>query len=179
LKLSNPNDKITFDTNALKTIYLAGGCFWGVDAYMKRVKGVYETESGYANGNLDIPNPTYEEVYKDHTGYVEVVRVVYDTTKVKLERVLKEFFDIFDPTTLNRQAGDIGTRYRSGVYYIDEDDKVIIESLIKAAQFKYKDPIVTEVLPLENYYSAEEYHQNYLEKNPDGYCHVDLSKYKT
>jgi len=176
MELMNPNDKLEFDMNALKTIYLAGGCFWGVDAYMKRVKGVYETESGYANG--DIPNPTYEEVYKDHTGYVEVVRVVYDTTKVKFERVLKEFFDIFDPTTLNRQAGDIGTRYRSGVYYTDEAEKDVIEAFIAALQRGYDEPIVTEVLPLENYYSAEEYHQDYLEKNPDGYCHVDLSKYK-
>jgi len=175
--LRNPNDKLTFDTSALKTIYLAGGCFWGVDAYMKRVIGVYETESGYANGHTE--NPTYEEVYTDNTGYVEVVKVVYDTTKIKFERLLKEFFDIFDPTTLNRQAGDIGTRYRSGVYYTDEAEKTVIEAFIAAKQKGYKDPIVTEILPLENYYSAEDYHQNYLEKNPDGYCHVDLSKYKT
>ena len=144
---------------------------------MKRVLGVYETESGYANGNTK--NPTYEEVYTDDTGYVEVVRVVYDTTKITLLRVLKEFFDIFDPTTLNRQAGDIGTRYRSGIYYTDEADKDVIEAFVQKVQRNYKDPIVTEILPLENYYPAEEYHQNYLEKNPDGYCHVDLSKYKT
>jgi len=175
--LRNPNDKITFDTRALKTIYLAGGCFWGVDAYMKRVIGVYQTESGYANG--DTENPTYEEVYKDNTGYVEVVRVVYDTTKISLSKLLREFFEIFDPTTLNRQAGDIGTRYRSGVYYTEETEKDIIQDFMRSKQSSYNELIVTEVLPLRNYYRAEEYHQNYLEKNPDGYCHVDLSKYKT
>ena len=175
--LKNPNDGVAFNTDALKTIYLAGGCFWGVDAYMKRVLGVYETESGYANGH--VPNPTYEEVYKDTTGHVEVVKVVYDTTKIGLVALLTEFFNIFDPTTLNRQSADIGTRYRSGVYYIDELEKELIDGFIETQQDDHKDPIVTEVMPLECYYSAEDYHQNYLEKNPGGYCHVDLSKFKT
>jgi len=175
--LRNPNANVAFDMDALKTIYLAGGCFWGVDAYIKRVWGVYQTESGYANG--DTENPTYEEVCKNNTGHAEVVKVVYDTSRLSLERLLREFFEITDPTTLNRQAEDVGTQYRSGIYYIDESEKGAIEAYVQDQQKNYTDPIVMEILPLRNYYSAEEYHQNYLEKNPDGYCHVDLSKYKT
>jgi len=175
-RLINPNEDIQFDMSALKTIYLAGGCFWGVDAYLKRVVGVYETESGYANG--DTENPTYEQVKAQLTGHAETVRVVYDTTKLTLEKLLNEFFDITDPTTLNRQAEDVGIQYRSGIYYTDESDKNTVEAFVQNKQKNYNEPIVTEVLPLKNYYRAEEYHQNYLEKNPDGYCHVDLSKYK-
>ena len=175
--LKNPNKDLIFDTNDLKTIYLAGGCFWGVDAYLKRVAGVYSTESGYANG--DTKNPTYEQVCKENTGHVEAVQVVYDTTKLSLEGLLEEFFDIIDPTVLNRQAGDVGTQYRTGIYYTDTAEKEAIKIFVQNKQNFYEEPIVTEILPLENYYKAEEYHQDYLEKNPDGYCHVDLSKYKT
>jgi len=174
--LINPNKDITFDMNALKTIYLAGGCFWGVDAYIKRVPGVYETESGYANG--DTENPTYEQVKAQLTGHAETVRVVYDTAKLSLEGLLNEFFDITDPTTLNRQSNDVGTQYRSGIYYTDENERGAIEIFVQNKQNYYEAPIVIEILPLKNYCKAEEYHQNYLEKNPDGYCHVDLSKYK-
>jgi len=174
--LINPNKDVAFDKNALKTIYLAGGCFWGVDAYLKRVVGVYETESGYANGESE--NPTYEQVKAQLTGHAETVRVVYDSTKLSLNNLLNEFFEITDPTTLNRQAGDVGTQYRSGIYYTDEAEKEPIKIFVQNKQNNYEAPIVMEILPLENYYKAEEYHQNYLEKNPDGYCHVDLSKYK-
>ncbi|MCL2566200.1 MAG: peptide-methionine (S)-S-oxide reductase MsrA [Defluviitaleaceae bacterium] len=173
--LTNPNESVQFNLSALKTIYLAGGCFWGVDAYLKRVIGVYETESGYANGETE--NPAYEEVKAQLTGHAETVRVVYDTTKLTLEGLLDEFFDITDPTTLNRQAGDIGTQYRSGIYYTDEADKALAEAYVHNKQKDYNDPIVLEIRHLDNYYRAEEYHQDYLEKNPDGYCHVDLSKY--
>ncbi|MDL2248344.1 peptide-methionine (S)-S-oxide reductase MsrA [Tyzzerella sp. OttesenSCG-928-J15] len=172
----NPNDGLKFNMDALKTIYLAGGCFWGVDAYMKRVLGVYETECGYANG--DTENPTYEEVCHNNTGHAETVKVVYDSAKISLNELLGEFFSIMNPTTLNRQAGDIGSQYRSGVYYTDEADKEIITAFIALKQKDYDKPIVTEVLPLENYYRAEDYHQNYLDKNPNGYCHVNLSKFK-
>ena len=174
--LTNPNDNTIFDKDSLKTIYLAGGCFWGVDAYLKRIKGVYETESGYANGHT--ANPTYEEVKAELTGHAETVKVVYDCSKLSLTALLDEFFDITDPTTLNRQAEDRGIQYRSGIYYTDDACRDFIENFVQNKQKNYKDPIVLEILPLDNYYRAEEYHQDYLEKNPDGYCHVDLSKYK-
>jgi len=167
----NKNLDLTFDEKDLRTIYLAGGCFWGTDAYMARVIGVAQTESGYANGQIPLP-VTYEEVYTDETGYAEVVKVIYDTTKVSLTTILEEFFSITNPTTLNKQADDIGTRYRSGIYYVDEKDVDIIEAVIAKVGTRFEKPIVTEVEPLKNYQLAEEYHQDYLDKNPDGYCHV-------
>jgi len=172
----NPNENIEFNLDKLKTIYLAGGCFWGSQAYMKRVVGVYESTCGYANGNTE--NPTYEEVCKKDTGHAETVKVVYDTSIISLEAVLVEFFGIIDPTTLNRQAHDIGTQYRTGIYFTDEEDRTVAENFIQEKQKSYSEPIVTEVEELRNFYDAEEYHQDYLDKNPGGYCHVDLSKYK-
>ena len=167
----NKNLDLEFKKENLKTIYLAGGCFWGTDAYMARVHGVAATESGYSNGNVPLP-VTYEEVYTDATGYAEVVKVVYDVTRVTLAEILDEFFSITDPTTLNKQAEDEGTRYRSGLYYEDEADIPILEAAIARIQTKYEAPIVTTIEPITNYQPAEEYHQNYLEKNPNGYCHV-------
>ena len=167
----NKNLDLDFASENLRTIYLAGGCFWGTDAYMARVHGVAKTESGYANGDTPLP-VTYKEVYTDETGYAEVVKVEYDITKTKLATVLDEFFSITNPTTLNKQANDIGTRYRSGIYYVDESDIPEIEAAIGRVQTKFEAPIVTTIEPLKNYQAAEEYHQNYLDKNPDGYCHV-------
>jgi len=172
----NPNGNVEFNLDKLKTIYLAGGCFWGSQAYMKRVLGVYQSICGYANGNTE--NPTYEEVCKQDTGHAETVKVVYDTSIISLEAVLAEFFSIIDPTTLNRQAHDIGTQYRTGIYFTDEADRAVAANFIKEKQKSYSEPIVTEVLELQKFYDAEEYHQDYLDKNPGGYCHVDLSKYK-
>ena len=169
----NKNLDLTFDKKNLKTIYLAGGCFWGTDAYMARVLGVAETESGYANGHAPLP-VTYEEVYTDKTGYAEVVKVVYDETRVPLAEVLDEFFSITNPTTLNKQAADEGTRYRSGIYYVDEADISDIQAAIDRVQIRFESPVVTTIEPLNSYQPAEEYHQNYLEKNPDGYCHVQF-----
>jgi len=169
----NKNLDLAFDEKNLRTIYLAGGCFWGTDAYMARVLGVAETESGYANGNIPLP-VTYEEVYTDTTGYAEVVKVVYDVTRVTLAEVLDEFFSITNPTTLNKQAADIGTRYRSGIYYVDEADIPTIQEAIFRLQTRFADPIVTTIEPLVNYQAAEAYHQDYLDKNPDGYCHVQF-----
>ena len=167
----NRNLELTFNEKDLRVIYLAGGCFWGTDAYMARVVGVAHTESGYANGEASLPI-TYEEVYTDETGYAEVVKVTYDTTKVTLTTILEEFFSITNPTTLNQQADDVGTRYRSGIYYVDVADVDTIRSVLAEVATKFAEPIVTEVEPLKNYQPAEEYHQDYLEKNPDGYCHV-------
>jgi len=169
----NKNLDLEFKEENLKTIYLAGGCFWGTDAYMARVHGVAHTESGYSNGNIPLP-VTYKEVYTDETGYAEVVKVVYDTSRTSLATILDEFFSITNPTTLNKQANDIGTRYRSGLYYEDETDIVELEAAIARIQAKYDEPVVTTIEPISNYQIAEEYHQFYLDKNPDGYCHVQF-----
>lgn len=170
----NPNLNLNFDVSKLKEIWLAGGCFWGVEAYMSRVYGVYDVTVGYANGNKE--NPTYKEVCFGDTGFVEAVHVKYDPDRINLKKLLEEFFKIIDPTSRNRQGNDVGSQYRTGIYYKDENDKKIIDEVIALEQKKYTAKIQTEVLPLSNYYLAEEYHQDYLEKNPHGYCHVDFSK---
>lgn len=167
----NPNKKLKFNEDNLREIYLAGGCFWGVDAYLARVPGVYRTESGYANGHKE-PPVTYREVCTGKTGYAEAVYILYDHTKITLEALLDEFFEIIDPTVLNRQANDIGTQYRTGIYFVAPEDKEIIDRVMIRQQEKYSLPIVTEVQKIDNYCPAEEYHQDYLEKNPGGYCHI-------
>ena len=169
----NPNKKLSFDQANIHEIYVAGGCFWGIDAYLARVVGVYETESGYANGHMK--NPTYEEVYTDTTGFVEVVFVKYDATKITLKALLEAFFSVVDPISLSGKVDDVGTQYRSGIYYTDEVDLAVIAEVINDVQEACENPLGIEVMPLENYYKAEEYHQSYLEKNPDGHCHVKFN----
>ena len=159
-----------------KEIYLAGGCFWGTEHFFKQIAGVVETEVGFANGHTD--QPTYEQVYTDTTGYAETVRIVYDPTKVTLEFLLQMFFVAIDPTSLNKQGHDEGTRYRTGVYYIDPADLPVIEKVFSEEQKNYEQPLAVEKLPLQNFYTAEEYHQDYLDKNPDGYCHLPLSLFE-
>jgi len=154
-----------------KEIYLAGGCFWGVQAYMERIKGVLETIVGYANGETE--NPSYYDIKK--TGHVETVKVVYDNDILSLTKLLDLFFKVIDPTVTNRQGHDIGTQYRTGIYYLNSNDKDKINSFIKDKQKEYRNKIVTEVTELDNFYLAEEYHQDYLKKNPSGYCHIDLN----
>jgi len=156
-----------------KQIYLAGGCFWGTEAYFSKLKGVARTQCGYANGSTE--NPTYEEVCRSDTGHAETVLVEYDSTVNSTEKILTEFFKTIDPTTKNRQGNDFGTQYRSGIYYIDERDAPTIQNYVLKKQEEYTKPIVIEILPLQSFYPAEEYHQNYLGKNPGGYCHVDIS----
>lgn len=179
----NPNKNIKFDKDKLKTIYLAGGCFWGIEAYISRLPGVAKTTVGYANGI--IPNPSYEEVCSLDTGHAETVKVDYDPNIISLKGLLEKFFKIIDPTTLNQQGNDIGKQYRTGIYYStdesesSENDLSIINNVLGEEQLKQKEfnkAVVTEVKPLESFYDAEEYHQKYLEKNPRGYCHIDLSK---
>ena len=140
---------------------------------MARVYGVADVISGYANG--DTENPTYEDVCYRKTGHAEAVHVFYDPELVTLKELLTTFFKIIDPTLLNRQGNDIGRQYRTGVFYQDPNDLNIINEVFKAEQENYNRPIVIERLPLTNFYRAEEYHQDYLEKNPDGYCHIDFS----
>lgn len=168
----NPNDDLEFDTDKLEDIWFAGGCFWGVEAYMDRVFGVYDVTSGYANGTTE--NPTYREVIYENTGHAETVHVQYDPERIDLESLVSEFFMIIDPTLLNQQGNDKGTQYRTAVFYEDEKERAIIEGVVAAEAERYDKPIVTEIEPLEQYYLAEEYHQDYLEKNPDGYCHIEF-----
>lgn len=162
---------IDYNEKDLREIWLAGGCFWGVEAFFTRIPGVIETTVGYANGKT--PNPSYHDI--PFTGHAEVAHIRYDIKKTSLEALLAYFFKIIDPTSRNRQGNDVGAQYRTGIYYRDEGDKVIIQKMIDKEQQKHREPIVTEVKRLENYYPAEEYHQDYLEKNPGGYCHVGFS----
>ena len=154
----------------MKEIYLAGGCFWGTEHYLKQIRGVVATEVGYANGRGE--NPTYEEVYTDTTGFVECVKVEYDPELLPLERVVELYFHSIDPQSLNKQGNDIGTRYRTGIYYTDPSDRATIEEVYRAVESKVGGEIVVELEPLRNFYTAEEYHQDYLDKNPAGYCHL-------
>ena len=156
----------------LKDVYLAGGCFWGAEHFLKQINGVVDTEVGFANGNTD--NPTYEEVYTDLTGYAEAVHVRYDASIVSLERLLELFFVAIDPTSLNKQGHDEGTRYRTGIYYTDPIDRPIIDKVFDEQEAKFEEPLVVERLPLKNFFTADERHQDYLDKNPDGYCHLPL-----
>jgi len=160
-------------TDGLADIYFAGGCFWGVEEYFSRIPGVYDVTSGYANGNIKFP--TYEQVCNNNTGHAETVHVLYDPNAVSLKTLTEHFFIIIDPLSLNRQGNDIGSQYRTGIFYTNEEDKAVILKVFSSEQQKYDSSIMTELLPLKDYYLAEEYHQDYLKKNPDGYCHIDFS----
>ena len=161
----------------MKTIYFAGGCFWGTEHYMSQFDGVVETAVGYANGS--VTDPAYEEVYTDQTGHAECVKVVYDEEMISLATLCRLFFRSIDPLLLNRQGGDIGTRYRTGIYWNDTDDQAVVEEVYAEIQQKYNEPLVVEKSPLKCFYSGEEYHQKYLVKNPEGYCHLSLSTLKS
>lgn len=156
-----------------KQIHLAGGCFWGTQHFLKQIRGIISTAVGYANGNTE--NPTYKEVYTDLTGYAETVSVEYDPAVISLERLLELYFLTIDTTSLNRQGEDEGTRYRTGIYYSTEEDLPTIQEAMQREAAKYDAPLAVEVEPLKNFYSAEEYHQDYLDKNPTGYCHIPLA----
>lgn len=215
-----------------KSIYFAGGCFWGTEHYFKQVRGVVATEVGYANGRVpeealnaiaaqaaqgDAPleaernvvpgeqtatqaalcdvrteapqsaiatkaasqstpwAPTYEEVYTDTTGFVETVRIEYDPERVSLQLLGELFFRSIDPTSLNRQGEDVGTRYRTGVYYTDAGDRPLFEALFLQVEAAVGQPLAVELEPLRNFYPAEDYHQDYLDKHPEGYCHLPWS----
>lgn len=156
-----------------KTIYLAGGCFWGVQAYFDKINGVLETEVGYANGKTT--QPSYEQVCSGNTGFAETVKIVFDEKVINLNQILEHLFKIIDPTTINKQGADVGSQYRSGIYSNNTWDREIVSLFIKDNQPHYSKKIQVENLPLKNFYPAEDYHQKYLEKNPGGYCHIDLS----
>ena len=160
----------------IKDIFLAGGCFWGTEHFFQQIEGVVLTEVGFANGHT--PNPTYKEVYTDTTGYAETVHVRYDTERVGLKFLLRLFFKAIDPTSLNKQGEDEGTRYRTGVYYSDAEDLPKIRSVFDEEQRQLAAPIAVELAPLQHFYRAEDYHQDYLNKNPDGYCHLPLELFR-
>jgi len=153
----------------MKKIYLAGGCFWGLEKYISMIPGVVTTKVGYANGNT--ANPTYEHVC-DNSGHAETVEAVYNPEKIALSALLELFYDAIDPTSLNKQGNDEGVQYRTGVYYTDEADKEVIEESLDALGERIKKPVAVEALKLDNFYPAEEYHQKYLEKKPCEYCHI-------
>ncbi len=158
----------------MKTIYLAGGCYWGVEKYVSLIKGVKETTVGFANGNTE--NPSYEEVKHQNTGHAETVKVSFDEKELPLTALLNLFYEIIDPVSVDRQGEDIGHQYRTGIYYTDpEDEKVVRESLSRLEK-RLGQKLAVEACPLEQFFSAEEYHQKYLDKNPGGYCHVPLTK---
>lgn len=155
-----------------KEIVLAGGCFWGVQEFFRRA-GTHSQTSGYSQGH--VKHPSYEQVCTGETGHAEVVKIVYDPETISLKRILELYFRIIDPTLINQQGNDIGTQYRTGIYFVDPTDEAIIVEALKQEQLKYSKPLVVEVEPVKNFYEAEGYHQDYLIKNPQGYCHVDMS----
>ena len=154
----------------MKEIYLAGGCFWGTEYYFKQIRGVISTQTGYANGTIE--NPTYEQVYTDTTGFAECVHIIYDPEVVSLGLLLDLFFRSIDPTSLNRQGEDCGTRYRTGIYYTEQADIPTIREVYNTVESAIGEPLAVEVEPLNCFYPAEEYHQDHLDKNPQGYCHI-------
>ena len=158
-------------TASFETITLGGGCFWCTEAVFVQVRGIVDVESGYCNGH--VRQPSYEDVCTGTTGHNEVVKLVYDPTVISTREVLEIFFVIHDPTTLNRQGNDTGTQYRSGIYYSTPAQQAVAQEVMAemTASGVYSRPLVTEVLPLDNYSAAEEYHQDFFARNPNqGYC---------
>ena len=163
----------------MKKIYLAGGCFWGVSHYYSLMNGISKATVGYANS--DVINPDYQMVCAKKSSASECVEVIYDEKIICLAEILKRYLEIIDPYSLNKQGGDIGPQYRTGIYYVDEADLSTIDEFMDDLKSKSSQKVQIEVLELINFYKAEEYHQDYLYKNPNGYCHVSLAamnKYK-
>lgn len=162
--------------DSTSVIYFAGGCFWGTEHFFKQIEGVTGTEVGFANGHTE--NPTYNDVIEEETGYAETVKVIYNPKKVDLKLLLDLYFLTIDPTSLDKQGNDYGDQYRTGIYYASEDQLPSIKERIKAEAAKHTRPIVVEVTPLKKYYKAEDYHQDYLENNPGGYCHINTALFQ-
>ena len=159
-----------------KEIYFAGGCFWGTEHFLKQIRGVISTEVGYANGN--VANPTYKLVCQGNTQFAETVKVVYNPSEVSLSLLIELYLKTIDPTSLNKQGNDKGSQYRTGIYYKDKADEPIIRQQLTNLAKGYSKPIVVENLPLKNFYTAEGYHQDYLDKNPQGYCHLSSALFE-
>jgi methionine-S-sulfoxide reductase len=159
--------------NQRETAIIAGGCFWGMEKILQKIPGILETTVGYIGGTN--PNPTYKEVCTGRTGHAEAVEIIFDPSQISYEKILDYFFRMHDPTTLNRQHNDIGTQYRSAIFYTTDDQKQIAHDVLKKfdASGRFDSPIVTEITQASEFYKAEDYHQDYLIKNPEGYnCHI-------
>jgi len=164
------------DMTSFESVTLAGGCFWCIEAVFKEVDGVASVISGYTGGTT--VNPTYEQICTGKTGHAEAVQVSFNPSKISYREILEIFFSIHDPTTLNRQGADVGTQYRSAVFYHNEEQKAIAEALIREFEKSHlwNKPIVTQVVALDKFYPAEDYHQGYFSKNPgQGYCQMIIS----
>lgn len=154
----------------LAEIYLAGGCFWGLEEYFQKIDGVYDVTSGYANGKTE--KTSYKKIKE--TGHAETVHIKYDSDKISLRDILLYYFRVVDPLSVNKQGNDIGTQYRTGIYYVNDSDLSIIEKVIKEKEEEFNQKLAVELEELKNYILAEDYHQDYLQKNPNGYCHIDI-----
>ncbi|QDP86120.1 peptide-methionine (S)-S-oxide reductase MsrA [Chryseobacterium sp. SNU WT5] len=174
--VENKQEEINMEGKNIKEIYFAGGCFWGTEHLFQLVRGVVATEVGYANGKIE--NPTYEQVISHSTGFAEAVKVKYDADEVDLPLLISLYFKSIDPTTIDRQGNDVGDNYRSGIYSTDATTEAIVKAEVAKLAKNYTKPVVVETIPLENFYKAEDYHQDYLINNPNGYCHVPLSVFE-
>ena len=161
----------------MKTIYLAGGCFWGTQHLFRQIDGVLSTRVGYANGKTE--NPTYEQVKYWHTGHAETVEIVYDETVLPTPELLEYYFMAIDPTSVNKQGPDEGEQYRTGIYYTDEGQRADAEAALAVLSGKLGVPLAVECCPILQFFPAEEYHQDYLIKNPAGYCHIPRDLIRT
>lgn len=170
VKKEKENQEI-MDNKNVREIYFAGGCFWGTEHFFQQIRGVVATEVGYANGKTE--NPTYEQVVSHTTGFAETVKVKYDATQVDLKLLIDLYFKTIDPTSLNKQGNDRGDQYRTGIYYTEKGDDVVVKEEVQKLAKNYNKPVVVETIPLKNFYKAEDYHQEYLDKNPGGYCHIE------
>lgn len=172
---SAPSSSGPVSGGSTETLVLGGGCFWCLEAAFELVPGVLSVESGYAGGH--VKNPTYKQVCTGETGHAEVVRIVFDASKTTLQRLFELYWVIHDPTTLNRQGNDVGTQYRSVIFFANDAQKAAAQAAIAAAQKSYVDPIVTQLVPFDVFWRAEDYHQQYFKKNPtQGYCQAVVSK---
>ncbi|QGZ97684.1 peptide-methionine (S)-S-oxide reductase MsrA [Mycoplasma sp. NEAQ87857] len=156
----------------MRRIYVAGGCFWGVQGYFKTINGIIFSTVGYANSAIN--NPSYQQVKAHITNAVETVELYYDESKITLVEIINKLFDVIDPTALNYQGPDFGSQYRNGIYYEVDSDLAVIQDTINNLAKNYSKPVVTEIKKLENYFLAEEYHQDYTDKNPNVACHIDF-----
>lgn len=171
----NKNERRT-NMNQSAELYLAGGCFWGMEHFLQQINGVVSTQVGFANGRT--ANPTYRQVCDENTGHAETVHVVYNPQVLPLTLLLQLYFKAIDPTSVNRQGGDSGEQYRTGIYYTNKADLPIIKAEMAKLAKQYTQPIAVEVEPLKHFYKAEDYHQDYLIKNPSGYCHISLGLFE-
>ena len=173
VNMANTSVDITAD---LRDMYFAGGCFWGVAEYFSRIPGVHGVTVGYANGATK--DPRYEDVCSGETGHVETVHIRYDPQNVSLKTLAEQFFKIINPISVNRQGNDVGSQYRTGMYYVHDEDKMILASVMAGVQTQHAKQLAVELMPLRTYCLAEDYHQNYLKKNPGGYCHIRFDSLK-